>query len=275
MELPSHHTKVSLPFLTGHCSHVKHNQWVKDAWDLSEWFWNCLLMYSYFKIKSLKKWGKTYARKRKRKRRNTPNLETKTNKLLYSPGTHQLVSGEYIQSFQGRYKLGSENWIIKQGRGSGWWTPHEEALGRDRRRVFLDVRGSNGRSGHSRETGQETQRVQPWALGLPRPSSLRRPSQGEAAQFTVPRSPLLLWSNSVTRASGERAGWRRRGHWQSLAHLQREISYLNAALRTQDAELRPVTEFYKEGLNHSADSKGQGTGGNALNYNLDGILRRE
>ena len=204
MELHSHHTKVSLPVLTGHCSDIKHNQWVIDARDFSEWFCNCLLMYSYFEIKSFKKWGKTYARKRKR--RNTPNLGTKTNKLLYSPGTHQLVSGEYSQSFQGRYKLGSENCIIKQGRGSGWWTPHEEALGQDRRGVFLDVRGSHGWSGHSQEMGQETQRVQPWALDLPRPSSLRSLSQGKAAQFTVPRSPLLLWSNSVTRASGEQGG---------------------------------------------------------------------
>lgn len=158
----------------------------------------------------------------KRKRRTSPNLETKTNKLFYSPGSHQLVSGEYSQSFQGRYKLGFENWIIKQGRHSGWWTPREEALGRDRRGVFLDVRGSHGRSRHSRETGQETQRVQPWALDLPRPSSLRSPSQGEAAQFTAPRSPLLLCSNSVTRASGERGGWRRRGYWQSLDSLQQE-----------------------------------------------------
>ena len=43
----------------------------------------------------------------------------------------------------------------------------------------------------------------------------------------------------------------------------------------RNAGLRPVTELYKEGLNNSIDTKGQGTGVNAFNYNLEGILRRE
>lgn len=140
----------------------------------------------------------------KRKRRNTPNsFSGKTTTWKLKPTSCFILleltswSAEtYSQNFQGGYKLGFEYGMISRsealdvatmcggpGTGQVWDVPGCQ-------------RKHGGCSRRSRETGQETRWGRPWPLDLSRPSSLRSPF--------APRSPLLLWSNSGTRASGLR-----------------------------------------------------------------------
>lgn len=109
--------------------------------------------------------------------------------------------------------MGFEDGMIKQVRALDVGTTCG-APGRDRCGVLLHVGGSRG--GGADAAGDAMGR--PWLLDLPRPPSPRSPSQGEAAQLTAARSPLLLWSNSGQSLRAER---RRQGYCQSAMGINK------------------------------------------------------